>query len=250
MDLKDYIANTELAAPSAGLTATDAAAGPESAEDDLQAAIDAGSLLGFVDGLSGQDKDDVLFSTQFAQRAASAKSDRFLEVQKWYRDYVEWLETLGWVVPQFSFNTVDAGDHELQMDAAALEIISAVASGGQTAILTAALKALGEMADDSQQIKLFDFHSSVDFGGNFQMGAVQKADNGAVSVALGAFHYKSVDNRKGFLFIRWGKQTVNFWASAQTITLNQTLYAQVRETVAEALGASAKSLISDVKLPM
>jgi len=249
MDLKDYIANTELAAAPAGLTTTDAAAGPESAEGDLQAAIYAGSLLGFVDGLSGQDKDDVLFSTQFAQRAASAKSDRFLEVQKWYRDYVEWLETLGWVVPQFSFNMVDVGDHELQMDAAA-EIISAVASGGQTVILTAALKALRGQADDSQQIKLFDFHSSVDFGGNFQMGAVQKADNGAVSVSLGAFHYKSVDNRKGFLFIRWGKQTVNFWASAQTITLNQTLYAQVRETVAEALGASDKSLISDVKLPM
>ena len=64
-------------------------------------------------------------------------------------------------------------------------------------------------------------------------------------MAFGAFHYKSVDNRKGFLFIRWGKQTDNFWASTQTITLNQTLYAQVRDTVAEALGASAK--IADLR---
>ncbi len=249
-DLKDYIANTELAAAPPVVVAAGEIAGAESAEDDLQAAIDAGSVLGFVDGLSGQDKDDVLFSTQFAQRAASAKSDRFLEVQKWYRDYVEWMETLGWVVPQFSFNDFDLDDRELKMDAAALEIIAAVASGGQTAILKKTLEALGGLADDSKQIKLFDFHSSVQFGGNFQMGAVQKAENGAVSVALGAFHYKSVDNRKGFLFIRWGKQTVNFWASAQTITLNQTLYAQVRDTVAEALGASAKSLISGVKLPL
>ena len=54
MDLKDYIANTELAAAPAGFAAALVEnAGPESAEDDLQAAIDAGSVLGFVDGLSG-----------------------------------------------------------------------------------------------------------------------------------------------------------------------------------------------------
>ena len=192
----------------------------------------------------------MLSFNQFAQRAASAKSDRFLEVQKWYRDYVECMETLGWVAPHLSFNDFDLDERELKMDAVALEIIAAVATGGQTAILKTTLEALGGLADDSQQIKLFDFHSSVEFGGNFQMSTVQKAENGAVSVALGAFHYKSVDKRKEFLFIRWGKKSVNFWANAQTITLNQTLYAQVRDTVQGALGASAKSLISGVKLPM
>ena len=49
MDLKDFIANTELAAVPAGISAD---ASPESAEDDLQAAVDAGSVLGFVGGLS------------------------------------------------------------------------------------------------------------------------------------------------------------------------------------------------------
>ena len=49
MDLKDFIANTELVAVPAGISAD---AGPESAEDDLQATVDAGSVLGFVDGLS------------------------------------------------------------------------------------------------------------------------------------------------------------------------------------------------------
>ena len=123
-------------------------------------------------------------------------------------------------MPQLSFNDFDLDERELKMDAAALEIIGAVASGGQTAILKKTLEALGGLADDSEEVKLFDFHSSVNFGGN--MGAVQKAENGAVSVAFGAFHYKSADNRKGFLFIHWGKQTVNFWVSAQTIKLNQT----------------------------
>jgi len=251
MDLKEYIKKTELAAsPSAfsGEALQLAEAEVEEETGDMQAAVDAGSIISFVDGLDAQEKDDVLFSTQFAQRAASAKSDRFLEISKWYRDYVEWLETLGWVVPQIGFSEYKLDEGELKMDAAALEIIAAIATGGQTAILKKTLDVLGGMADEKKQITLFDFHSSVQFGGNFQMGAVQKADNGALSVALGAFHYKSLDKRKGILFFKWGRKTVNFWASAQTLTLNQTLYSQVRETVAEALGASAKAAISGIKL--
>lgn len=252
MELNDYIMQTKLAStpsPMSGMALEFAEAEVEEETADIKAAINVGSIVSFVDGLDRQDKDDVLFSTQFAQRAASASADRFLETSNWYRNYVEWLGTLGWVVPQFGFNEYKLDEGELKMDAAALEIITAVATGGQTAILKKALEVLGGMADDSKQIKLFDFHSSVQFGGNFQMASVQKSENGALSTALGAFHYKSTDRRKGFLFVRWGRRNVNFWVSGQSITLNQTLYSQVRDTVVDALGASAKSQILSIKLP-
>jgi hypothetical protein len=250
MELNEYIKNSKLAEPAPEFMSEMLESDREAEHDtkNMQAAVNGGSILSFVDGLTAQDRDDVLFSTQFAQRVASANFDRVLEVANWYSDYVQMLEILGWVVPRFGFNqyNLDAGD--LKMDAAALEIVAAIATGGQTAILRKTLDVLGGLADDSTQIKLFDFHSSVQFGGNFQMGAVQKAEDGVLSVALGAFHYKSLDRRRGILFFRWGRQTVNFWTSAQTLTLNQTLYGQVRETVADKLGESARTFIADIKL--
>ncbi len=38
-----------------------------------------------------------LYSTQVAQRAASAKFDRFVETRDWYGLYVDVLDRLGWV---------------------------------------------------------------------------------------------------------------------------------------------------------
>lgn len=248
MNLNEYIRTAELAetpAEFAGEEMEIAAAAAEINIADMQAAVNAGSILAFVDGVTQQAKDDVLFSTQFAQLAASAKFDRFLEVANWYRAYVDWLETLGWVVPHFGIEGFDQKEGELEMHTAALAIMgAALAGGGTLPILTKALDVLKGMADDSNQIKLFDFYSSVQFGGNFQMGEVHQAENGALSIALGAFHFKSVDKRQGFLFVRWGKRTVNFWAGATSITLNETLYEQVRGDVMGALGDRAKSRIA------
>ena len=256
MDLKAYIQNTKLAdAPSIhsgkmietpGITAADSE--EEEINTAMKAAVDAGSVVSFVDGLDPQDKEDVLFSTQFAQRAASEKADRFLEIGDWYRHYVGWLETLGWVGPQFGFTEFKLGESEMKMDAAALDIIAAIATGGQSAVLNKTLEVLGGMADDSKQITIFDFHSSVKFAGNFQMSSVQKSENGALSAALGAFHFRSAENRKKFLFFSWGKNDVNFWAGTQKLTLNQTLYSQIRDDVAGTLGEKAKKLIAGVTL--
>ena len=251
MELREYIRSAKLAdTPSKPLGDNLALSALENRSvdlDSLKAAVNAGSLLAFVDGLGVQAKEDVLYSTQFAQLAASAKFDRFLEVAGWYRAYVEWLETLGWVVPQFGFNEFRQDTGELQMDAAALTVVAATLTGGGTlTVLDKALDTLRGMADDSSQIKLFDFHTSVQFGGNFQMGEVRQADNGALALALGAFHFKSVDTRKKFLFFGWGQKKVNFWASGQTLTFNETLYSQVRSDVSAALGDRAQTRVASV----
>jgi hypothetical protein len=43
-----------------------------------------------------------------------------------------------------------------------------------------------------------------ELSGNFQIGAAQKAENGAASMALGAFYFRASDNRGKFLFLSWG----------------------------------------------
>lgn len=209
-------------------------------------AVDVGSVLSFVAGVSRQEQQDVLYSVQLAQRAASGAFDRFTEVQSWYRKYMEVLENLGWVGERLAFTDFDQEQGELRMDQAALKIITAIAPQNQLAVLKASIDALGSLAEDDKTIQLFDFHSSLESSGNFQLGSVQKA-NGALSMAVGAFYFRALDERRRFLFFKWGHKKVHFWTAAQRMVLNTEFYAKRRDAVKEKL-ADGADYVSGLRL--
>jgi hypothetical protein len=216
--------------------------------EDLQAVVNAGSLLSFVQGINAQEKDDVLFSVQLAQRGASGEYDRFTETQSWYKKYVEILERLGWTGEQLAFARYGQSQGEIRIDKAALAVIAAIATQNQLAVLQEAVNALETLAEDDGTIRLFDFHTSAKMSANFQIGAVQKAENGALALALGAFYVHGTDARRRFLFFSWGAQKVSFWTAAQKMTLNVTFYAQHREAVQRKLGPTATDFIGGLAL--
>lgn len=213
-----------------------------------EAVINVGSLLSFVDGVTEQDKNDVLYSIQLAQRGASGAFDRFTETQSWYQKYGEILENLGWASEQFAFTRFRQSEGEFRMDRAALALIAAIATQNQLAILQEAIGALSKLAEGDGTIRLFDFHSATQGNGNFQLGAVQRSENGAISLALGGFYFRSVDERRRFLFFKWGSQKVNFWTGAQRMTLNTEFYARRRADVLARLEADAPNFIANLKL--
>ena len=225
-----------------------APAKPQPLSDNLKAAVDAGSLLTFVDGLTAAERDDVLYSVQLAHRSATHDYDRFSQTQFWYQRYIEVLQLLGWVAENLAFTNYDQREGELRMDKAALALISAIATQNQLAVLKEAVSALEKIAEGDDTIRLFDFHTSTDIGGNFQIGAVQKAENGTLSMALGSFYFRSHDARRKFLFVGWGKNEVNFWSAAQKMTLNSTLYARGREAVKQKLDKTFLSFIAELKI--
>lgn len=212
------------------------------------ATVNMGSLLSFVDSISEEDKNDVLYSVQLAQRAASGAYDRCVRPQAWYQKYMEVLQTLGWAGEQFAFSLFHHDEGEFRMDQAALGIITAIATQNQLGALKLGVEALAKLADDDGPITLFDFHSSVQSSGNFQLGAVQRASNGALSMAMGSFYFHAVDERRRFLFFRWGAQKIQFWTAAQRMTLNKDFYARRRADVIARLDSDAAEYLADLKL--
>ena len=227
---------------------TRARARVKSAAAAAEAKVNVGALLSFVEGVSAQEQNDVLYSVQLAQRGASGSYDRFTQTQFWYQKYVEILENLGWASDQFAFSRFEQSEGEFRMDQAALAIITAIATQNQLAVLQESVAALSKLADDDGTISLFDFDSSMDASGNFQLGSVQRTKNGALSMALGAFYFHSTDERKRFLFFKWGAQQVHFWTAAQRMTLNTDFYARRRADVLARLESDASQFISDLKL--
>jgi hypothetical protein len=211
------------------------------------AAVDAGSIIAFVAGIDAQDQEDVLYSIQLAQRAASGAADRFKAVSDWYKEYTRVLQLTGWVLQGFAPTSQKVAEGEYEIAKAALSIVAAAATGPQSAVLIAAIKALEGMADDDGFITLFE-HFGVDgLVGNFQMGAVEK-DGDALSMRLGAFQMNMSERKKKFLFFKWREKDISVWAETQTAIFNRSHYEGLRDVVRERLGEDARDAIATIPL--
>src|ERR1700690_501749 len=99
---------------------------------------------------------------QIAQRAASAKHDRVAATEAWYGVYVDVLERLGWAGEAFAFVEAKSASGTLKMDRAALEVIQAIATGGQLAILVKTMETLKQLGDGDRPIRIFDIQARQD----------------------------------------------------------------------------------------
>jgi hypothetical protein len=189
----------------------------------------------------------VLYSTQFAQRAANKKFDRFAATEAWYGVYGSVLDNLGWGVEAFAFSEAHSASGKLKLDRAALEVIQEIASGGQLAMLVKTMGALKKLSEGERAITLFELNSRRDLSGNFQLGAAEKS-GGAISLALGAFRFRAIDNRGGFLFAMWGLGEIQFWTAARKMTLNPGHYAVHRDAVIAKLKAEAANYVAGLEV--
>jgi hypothetical protein len=103
-------------------------------------------------------------------------------------------------------------------------------------------------ADRDAASTLFDFHSSARGSGNFQLGVVQRTAGGARSMALGAFHFHSLDERRRFLFGSFAPRQIHRWMATQRVTLNADFYAPQRAPVIARLAENADKCRADLKL--
>jgi len=211
------------------------------------AAVNAGGIVAFAAGVTDEEQEDVLYSMQLAQRAASGIADRYTEVQKWYSEYVRVLGETGWVLRSFNLNAQEVGQAQVEVAKAALEILAAAATGPQSAVLLAAIKALKGMANDDGFITLFEHYGAKGRVGNFQISDVQK-ENGKLTIVTGAFQIDMAERQEKFLFFTWQKKGVSVWGDATQASFNRAHYAELRDTVRQMLGKEAKKAIAALPL--
>jgi hypothetical protein len=224
------------------------APGADAIDTNLRAAVNAGALVSFVAGVTEDQKNDVLFSTQLAQRAASAKHDRFADTGAWYELFNDVLGRLGWIGEAAAFTERAKTAGSFTIDKSALDVIMTIATANQLAVLVRTLETLKSLTDKHGAIHVFEMQALSERSGNFQLGAVQRADNGALSMALGGFHFRTRDTRGRALFISWGGEEIDFWTAAQKMTLNDTLYAPHRTKVIERLNKDVANYIAKIEI--
>ncbi len=265
-DLTERLAiinSTELAAPrdglprSAAVSSSFAAASTRAGDpfdptsqvaahqQSLKAAVSASSVISFVENLTPGQKEDVLLSTLFAQRAADAKADPIGERANWFDIYSKVLSALGWVRENTPFEASHKMQAQGSFDKVILATLAQVASGNQFKIIESAIEALRGLTADDGKIRLFDLETSSTTGGNFQIGSAE-ATGDVISMAIGAFNFNHSDKKQNILFVSWGKNELDYWLSAQQMTLSPAIYNNVRELVKSRLADTRRALIADI----
>lgn len=212
------------------------------------AMVNAGSLVGFDAGISDAEQEDILYSLQLAQRAASGVADRFTQIKAWYTEYVRVLTETGWALKSFDLQSQQADQSETELAKAALQILAAAATGPQSVVLLAAIDALKSMAKDDGFITLFEHYGSQGLIGNFQVSEVQRGPDRGLSIVTGAFQIQMTERQEKVLFVTWQRKGVSVWGSATKASFNRTQYAQVRDTVRKMLGKEARKAIAALPL--
>lgn len=211
------------------------------------AAVSAGSLVSFVSGLTALHKSDVLNSTLLAQLAANKQYDRYTQTREWYSFYVSVLAQVGWVVPAFAYREYSPSGASVTLDAAVLEILGAIATGNEIAILTIAMNSLRDKSGNENALVLFDSQSFPENLGTFQIFPVGE-DDGQLVMALAAMEFKAEKHVTRFLWFTWESYSVKIFQSAQKAVLNEDVYGQVRQAVIQKLGDRATQFIKDIEI--
>lgn len=207
-----------------------------------------GSTVSFVSGFPTVQKNDVLNSTLLAQLAANFAYDRETETEQWYRKYLEVLENVGWVLQGFAFAKYNSASASFTMDKVVLTIIAALATQVQLAVVTATLNALRQAGDSDKALEVFDAGGSSGPAGNFQISGATCDPDKNTSMTLGSFYFRTTEHRARFLFWEWNSQSTNMYYSSQSVTLNDQIYATVRQAVIDKLGENALKYVADIQI--
>jgi hypothetical protein len=243
--------------------------------------VDAASLVTFVDGLSGQQKEDVLNSTLYAQLAANRKHDRERDTGGWYNLYRTVLEQLGWVsrksgadsrvslsrglqpgldtplipdprpprpVLTLPFTRVVAKEPRFTPDTAALRLLKPISSEREVSVTKATLDVFRELPDRDRRVVIFESSSHSAASGNFQIVVVNVSPDGTVVMTIAAFFFRTDQPVTRVLSFTFGQRTTEMFQARHVMALDEAVYSRVRRRVIDQLGDQASALIDDLKI--
>lgn len=204
--------------------------------DDLSnasAAVNGQQLLALSPAMSNELRRAVLYSTQFAQRAANASADPVKNRLAWWATHNAALGAVGWVTKDAVVHEASSSEAEATLDALALKAMASVVGVSQLAAISAVLNSLREAAENDDRLQLLDLQVTRSTGGALQIGDASLAPDGAVSLATGAVQFAMADRRKRVLFARWGGASESVWVAAERLVFNYEFYRETAQQIVE-----------------
>ncbi|WP_084581158.1 hypothetical protein [Sphingomonas azotifigens] len=204
-----------------------------------EAQINQGILQAFDRAVAVQAREDVTNSILFAQLAADYKIDRRQQPADWAKRFFEVLATLGWV------------GQSLANDSATLRgspdwpslLVNRLSVDAQPLARTS-LEAAMDLEPAGKAMRLWNATIAGPAGSSFLVAPTLDS-KGSITVALVMASFPTDVEKPAFL--GW-ELTYPTSFLMGTMELNETIYAQVRQTVLTKLGERVRTLIAPVPL--
>jgi hypothetical protein len=217
------------------------------------AAIDAGSVLSFTANVSAEHRSDALNSTLLAQLNSDKLFNRFdpKQLMDWYRNYTTVLANVGWDLQDFAFEHYQASGSTMSVSSAIFEILSAVLSGDDLKLVSAALNSLSQLEkNNSPWYQVWDSSSHNQENGNFQLSHCN--DNGGktntLEMRLSGYSLRTESSSTRFLWVDYESSSTDLTFSSQSCTLDEDVYSQIRKDIIKKLGTRAKQYVANLDI--
>lgn len=209
--------------------------------------VDAGSLVAFTSEVPQQQKEDVLNSTLLAQLAAEKKYDRYTDVKNWYKFYAEVMGKIGWVMQSFKFDELKSSQKDFKISDVMVNLLSALV-GGNKELINVVKETLDTLAKSANGVTLFSSKSASEKHGNFQIVPCTVDKDNQVNVAFIGCHFEASQVAKNYFFFSYATQDISLFHSGHSFTLNEGVYARVRDHVKEKLGDRAVDYVLNLDI--
>lgn len=205
------------------------------------------SLISFVSNVGVANREDILESTLFAQLGAKHMVPDDNDFIGWYKKYNEILSKIGWTVEGGDVRHFSANGNVVELQSVIIDILTTAFGGSLVQIVTKALNAIKLLADTSGNIVAFEKNTHSESNGSFQVG-VATEEAGAISINLGTFLITSSNKINHILFLKFTKDETDLQYASSKLTLDQNIYASVRDLVREKLTSRAHDFVAEIQV--
>lgn len=216
-------------------------------EDVEQSFINAKSMVSFVSEVSAERRSDVLNSVLLAQLAANKKFPNEEQMIEWYKEFVETLNKMGWVIEGAEFSKFESATNIFEVENVIIDLLTTAFGGTFKVVITETLKAIKGLSDDDGKLKVFEKNTHSLSKGAFQIGLASEK-NGVVFLQLGTFLLTSSNQIKRILFFKSTKDQTQLYYCSKSGTLNEDIYSRIRSQVQEKLSTKTTDFIAEIEI--
>jgi len=221
---------------------------PLEEEQPATGAVDGNVVASFVDGVTGQQKIDVLNSCLLAQLAANAKFRRVEQPIEWSNYMGTVLMNIAWVVPTFSFRSLSTSATKFTIDQVVLKIVKSILTADQIATLTEVMDAMKALETDDRRFTIFERNAKNQSDGNFQFNSVGSSKDGTLSMKFNAYTFDTTTNVTNVLWFSFSGNTTKLKVATSTFVLNEQVFSRIRDAIVTKLGNRGLEYIGGLEL--
>lgn len=211
-------------------------------------AVNGNIIASFVDGVTGQQKNDVLNSTLLAQLAANVKFDKTQDPINWTKFYTRVLENIGWVIPQFQFRGLRSNQARFTMDAVIIRLLKGLLTEDQMETVQATIDAVKALEEGDRRLRIFSRESTNNSAGDFLVSNVGVSANKTLSMKVGAFQFNTSTNVTNILWWQFSGTATSMQVMSSTFVLNEQVYDRVRDAILNKLGNRALDYVGGLDI--